>query len=75
MKIAVDLVTCENHGQCTFVAPDVFSLNDDGELSFRSVATTEYVSDTILEEHRLEVEDAIGMCPVQAIREATGDAR
>ena len=73
MRIAVDLTTCENHGQCTFVAPDVFSLNDDGELSFREHAATEYVSETISDEHRDNVEDAIGMCPVQAIRETTGE--
>lgn len=68
MKIAVDLTACENHGQCTYVAPDVFSLDDQGELSFRALASTEYVSDDIAEHLRDDVEEASGMCPVQAIR-------
>jgi ferredoxin len=73
MRIAVDLKTCENHGQCTFVAPDVFSLDDDGLLSFRADAHDEYRSSPIPQDLRDNVEDAIGMCPVQAIRELEGE--
>ena len=73
MRIAVDLKTCENHGQCTYVAPDVFSLDADGHLSFRLQAQDEYRSGDLAEDIRDSVDDAIGMCPVQAIRELEGD--
>lgn len=69
MKIAVDLTSCENHGQCTYVAPSVFALDQEGQLSFRAIAKDEYVSDEIAEGLRADLEEAIGMCPVQAIRE------
>jgi ferredoxin len=73
MKIAVDLTTCENHGQCTYVAPSVFSLDDAGHLAFRALATEEYVSGDLADGMREEIEEAIGMCPVQAIRELEGE--
>lgn len=69
MKIAVDLNRCQNHGQCTYSAPDIFALDDDGQLSFRAVATDEYVSDEIDESVKEDVEEAVDMCPVQAIRQ------
>jgi ferredoxin len=68
MKIAVDLTKCQNHGQCTYVAPQVFSLDDNGELSFRAEAKDEYVSGDLDEAWRDDVTDAIDMCPTQAIR-------
>ena len=30
MKLAVDAAPCCGHGQCAAVAPDVYSLDDDG---------------------------------------------
>jgi ferredoxin len=71
MKFAVDLQTCDNHGQCTYAAPDVFSLNDDGELAFRDVASDSYVSDDIDEALWPSVEEAIDMCPARALRVST----
>ncbi|MGH3492641.1 MAG: ferredoxin [Sciscionella sp.] len=68
MKIAVDLTTCQNHGQCTYSAPRVFSLDDDGQLAFRAEATDEYVSGELDDSVAEDVEEAIDMCPVQAIR-------
>jgi ferredoxin len=70
MKIAVDLTKCQNHGQCTYSAPKVFSLDDSGQLAFRAVAEDEYVSGQLDEAWREDVEEAIDMCPVQAIRDA-----
>jgi ferredoxin len=32
MKIVVDWDKCESHGQCEFAAPEIFSINDDGDL-------------------------------------------
>jgi ferredoxin len=69
MKIAVDLTKCQNHGQCTYSAPQVFSLDDNGELAFRAVATgDEYVSGELDEAWREDVGEAVDMCPTQAIR-------
>lgn len=70
MRIAVDLRQCENHGQCTFLAPDVFSLDEDGRLSFRAEADEEYVSGDLDQGLAEDIEEAIDMCPVQAIRRA-----
>ncbi len=72
MKIAVDLTKCQNHGQCTYSAPQVFSLDDEGELAFRAEAKDEYVSGELNEEWREDIEEAIDMCPVQAIRSVDG---
>ena len=58
MKILVDRVKCQNHGQCAISAPDNFELDDDGELRYRESFDDEHVDD---------VEDAVDSCPVQAI--------
>lgn len=69
MKFIVDLDTCENHGQCTYMAPGVFTLDDSGALALRADATgAEYISDELLEEQLEDVQEAADMCPVQAIR-------
>ncbi len=36
MKVSVDLSACERYGHCCFEAPDVFELDDDGELHYRA---------------------------------------
>ncbi|MDX3312402.1 ferredoxin [Streptomyces sp. ME08-AFT2] len=59
MKVVVDMNKCQDHGQCVFAAPDVFSLDDDGRLA--------YVPDAD-EALRAEVEEAADVCPLQAIR-------
>lgn len=70
MKFAVDLTQCENHGQCTIVAPSLFALDDDGELSFRSAAEQEYVSPELGEDKAGDAAIAVDACPMQAIRVA-----
>lgn len=57
MKIAVDRELCQEHGQCTLVAPSVFSLTEDG-LVYDPEPGPENAED---------VEAAIDACPVQAI--------
>lgn len=59
MKVVVDMNKCQDHGQCVFAAPDVFSLDDAGHLAY--VADP----DDVL---RDEVEEAADVCPLQAIR-------
>lgn len=58
MKVIVDLEVCQNYGQCVFAAPEIFDLDDAGELVY-----TESVEDSA----RPEAEDAAIACPVQAI--------
>ncbi len=58
MQAGVDRTVCENHGQCVIAAPDVFSMDDDGEL---------IVDANAVDDHADEVEDAADVCPVQAI--------
>jgi len=59
MKVVVDMNKCQDHGQCVFAAPDVFSMDDAGHLLY--VAAPD---ETLLD----EVEEAADVCPLQAIR-------
>jgi ferredoxin len=56
--ITVDRSLCDNHGQCAIAAPDVFRMNADGILEYE-----ETFDDALLD----EVEEAIDVCPLQAI--------
>lgn len=67
MRITVDLKKCNDHGQCVFSAPEVFSLDDDGKLSFRHEANGTYISGELDESLRDDVEEAADVCPLQAI--------
>ena len=58
MKIYVDMEKCQHYGQCTFEAPTVFALNDDGKLEYVGE-----VDDALAE----QVEAAADVCPMQAI--------
>ena len=57
-QITVDRKLCDNHGQCAIASPNVFSMNDEGILEY-----VETFDDGLLD----EVEEAIDVCPVQAI--------
>lgn len=58
MKVSVDRSVCQNHGQCAIAAPEVFEIDEDGELSYQPDPADEFADD---------VEDAADVCPVQAI--------
>ena len=58
MKILVDMDKCQHYGQCVFEADDIFSLGEDGKLSYRS---------EVDENRRSAVESAVDVCPMQAI--------
>jgi ferredoxin len=58
-KVVVDMDLCQNHGQCTFAAPEVFQLDEDGVLVV--------LNDEPDESQRAVCEDAADVCPVQAI--------
>lgn len=57
-SITVDRSLCDNHGQCAIAAPEVFRMNDEGILEYE-----ETFDDALLD----EVEEAIDVCPLQAI--------
>jgi len=58
MRVHVDTARCETHAQCVFAAPDVFTLDDDDELTYDPAP-----ADTSLP----AVELAARACPVSAI--------
>jgi ferredoxin len=59
MKIAVDFDRCQSNALCMSAAPEVFEVRDDGYL---------YVLvEEPGEEMRAKVEEAVRLCPTQAI--------
>ncbi len=68
MRITVDLAKCQDHGQCVYSAPDVFALDDQGKLAFRTETDGAlYRSEELDESLRDDVEEAADACPLQAI--------
>ena len=59
ITVTVDRDLCQNHGQCVFAAPQVFELDEEGEL----VVLQEEVGEDL----RANVEEAADVCPTQAI--------
>jgi ferredoxin len=59
IKISVDKLACQNYGQCVLEAPNIFSLNSDDELEYLAEAD---------DDERDNVEAAVDVCPMQAIR-------
>ena len=59
IKVEVDMTKCQHYGQCVFEAPTVFKLNEDDKL--------EYVGE-VDDSERDNVEAAVDICPMQAIR-------
>ncbi|MPR00022.1 ferredoxin [Modestobacter sp. I12A-02628] len=62
MKIIVDRARCEGHGLCEDVAPDLFSLDDDGEL------VVAHEGDELPEQSETAARAAVSSCPVAALR-------
>ena len=63
LRIDVDYDRCEGHGLCAEQAPDLFSLDDDAELTYHSDG-----ADLPGEAHG-RARAAIAACPVAALRE------
>ena len=59
MRINVDWDLCEAHGQCEFAAPEVFTINDEGDL--------EVLDETPDDSQRSNVEQAVRRCPTRAL--------
>lgn len=60
MRISVDRDRCTGLGICESYAPDLFEVNDDGELVV--------ASDTVAPEMLDAVQQAIAGCPTEALR-------
>lgn len=63
MKIDVDYDRCEGHGLCAEQAPDLFSLDDEAELTYRAEGSEVPAAQVA------QARAAIGSCPVAALRE------
>lgn len=59
IKVEVDMGLCQNYGQCVFEAPRIFKLNEDDKLEYLAEAE---------DDERDQVEAAVDVCPMQAIR-------
>lgn len=60
MKIVVDRAKCTGIGICESYAPELFEVNEDGEL----VLATETVPAGMLD----AVQEAVAGCPTEALR-------
>lgn len=63
MKLSVDLARCEGHGLCEEAAPELFRLDDQGDL-----AVLIDVSAPIAAEHEPAAASAVRVCPIGALR-------
>jgi ferredoxin len=60
MKIVVDRSRCTANGFCEAIAPQHFSLNEDGELTV--------LNEDVSPADQAQVEDAVSSCPAAALR-------
>jgi ferredoxin len=61
MKLAVDLRRCEGHGLCAQAAPDLFQINDDGDM----VVLID--GELVPADQETAAADAARVCPVGAL--------
>ncbi len=61
MKVNVNEDACIGCGACAAICPDVFEINDEG------LSTT--IVDTVSEDLKSDVQEAIESCPTGAIAE------
>lgn len=59
MKIVVDRSKCMTIGQCEAFAPEVFEINDAGDMQLRTETVPEGMEDA--------VDEAIECCPTEAL--------
>ncbi|AJW41124.1 hypothetical protein NY08_3114 [Rhodococcus sp. B7740] len=64
MRIDVDWDRCEGHGICAEQAPEVFGLDDEGELHYA------FDGNDIPDDQQAAARSAVGVCPVAALRES-----
>ena len=59
MRVTVDRARCEGHGVCEEIAPEVYRLDDEGEL--------EILVDPVPAEQEQKAESGARLCPVAAL--------
>lgn len=59
MRIIVDETRCAGHGLCENIAEDIFEVGDDGMTHLRQ--------ETVGEDRRAELEEAVAACPTRAL--------
>lgn len=57
--VKADFDACQGYANCVVAAPDVYDIDDDG--------TVVLLKDSITDEERPKVEDAVSSCPVSAL--------
>jgi len=67
MKVELDLISCRDNGECAISAPDVFVMNSEGKQSLRGDGASTSVTFEVSEQFIDEIEEAIIVCPMQAI--------
>ena len=62
MRISVDRERCEGHGMCAQQAPEVFTLDENAELTYW------FEDAEVPDEHQAATHSAVNICPVAALR-------
>lgn len=62
MRVLVDRDRCEGHGMCEERAPELFRLDDDGELEYR------YEGRAVPESLQADAAGGVSVCPVAALK-------
>lgn len=65
LNVIVDRTLCQNHGQCVYAAPEVFSFDNDDELVYDPAPPAGQAP---------QVDAAALACPVRAITRSAGTA-
>jgi ferredoxin len=62
VRVIADYERCEGHGMCTFQAPDIFELDDDGGLVHH------FEGADLPTDQTDSASSAVSACPVAALR-------
>jgi ferredoxin len=62
MRISVERARCEGHGMCVDVAPELFQLDDEGELLLL------FADGDVPVESEDRARGAVRVCPIAALR-------
>lgn len=57
--VKADFNACQGYANCVVAAPDVYDIDDEG--------TVVLLKDSITDDERPNVEDAVSSCPVSAL--------
>jgi ferredoxin len=67
MKIEIDLLSCQDFGECALSAPNVFHLDENGKQSLRLNSDGTKVEFEADDQYRSTAEEAVIVCPMQAL--------